>query len=74
MTWDGTTLRLFVDSAEVFAESAPGPLVTSTGALRIGGNSLRGEWFNGLIDEVRIYDRPLGEAAIRSDMNRPVLP
>ena len=32
--------------------------MTSTGDLRIGGNSLRSEFFNGLIDEVRIYDRP----------------
>ena len=29
----------------------------STGPLRIGGNSLWGEYFQGRIDEVRIYNR-----------------
>ncbi len=30
-----------------------------TGALRIGGNSIWGEYFNGQIDEVRVYNRAL---------------
>jgi hypothetical protein len=74
MTWDGSTVRLFVDGAEVAAQAAPGPLVTSTGALRIGGNSQRSEWFTGLVDEVRVYARPLTGAEITADMNRPIKP
>ena len=35
----------------------PGAISTSTGALRIGGNVLWGEYFQGLIDEVRVYNR-----------------
>ena len=34
-----------------------GPIQASTGALRIGGNAIWGEYFQGLIDEVRIYRR-----------------
>jgi len=45
--------------------------VTSS-ALRIGGNSVWGEYFKGLIDDVRIYNRPLTAAEIQSDMNTPV--
>jgi hypothetical protein len=74
MSWDGTDVRLFVDGAEVAAQAAPGPLVTSTGDLRIGGNSLRSEWFSGLIDEVRVYNRPLTAEQITADMNKPVKP
>jgi len=74
MTWDGASVRLFEDGAEVASQPAAGQLVNSTGELRIGGNSLRSEWFNGLIDEVRIYSRPLSGAQIRADMNAPVKP
>ena len=49
-----------------------GAIVTSTGALRIGGNTIWGEYFHGLIDEVRIYNRALTATEIQSDMNRPV--
>ena len=41
-----------------------GTLVTSTGALRIGGNTIWGEWFTGTIDDVRVYDRALTAAEI----------
>jgi len=49
-------------------------LVASGGVLRIGGNSVRGEWFKGYIDEVRIYKRTLSASEIVSDMNNPVVP
>ena len=44
------------------------------GALRIGGNAVWGEWFNGWIDEVRVYGRALSAAEIQDDMNTSVVP
>jgi len=40
--------------------------------LRIGGNAIWGEYFNGLIDEVRVYSRALAQSEIQADMNTPV--
>ena len=40
--------------------------------LRIGGNAIWGEYFSGLIDEVRIYNRALTPTEIQTDMNTPV--
>ena len=40
--------------------------------LRIGGNSVWGEWFAGLIDEVRVYNRALSAAEIQQDMQAPI--
>ena len=37
-TYDGTTLRLYVNGAQVGSRAVTGALLTSTGALRIGGN------------------------------------
>ena len=46
-----------------------GSILTSNSPLRIGGNGIWGEWFNGLIDEVRVYNRALSPAEIQNDMN-----
>ncbi|PYR74988.1 MAG: hypothetical protein DMF87_21510, partial [Acidobacteria bacterium] len=73
-TYDGTMLRLYVNGALVTSKSVPGSLVTSGGALRIGGNSVWGEWFMGYIDEVRIYNRALSAGEIQTDMNAPIVP
>jgi len=73
-TLHGSVERLFIDGAEIATHSAPGALLTGTGPVRIGGNSLRGEFFSGRIDEVRIYDRALSAARIGADMNASVSP
>ncbi len=73
-TYDGTTLRLYVNGAQVAQLTQTGSIVTSTSPVRIGGNAIWGERFNGLIDEVRIYNRALSAAEIQADMNRSVTP
>ena len=63
-TYDGSIARLFVNGTQVATRTQAGTLVTSTGALRIGGNAIWGEWFAGTIDDVRVYDRALTVAEI----------
>jgi hypothetical protein len=74
VTFDGSTLALYVNG--VLASSKPllGAMAPSTGALRIGGNSVWGEWFRGLIDDVRVYNRALTSTQIQSDMSVGVSP
>jgi len=72
LTFDGAMLRLYVNATLVSTAVANGAMVTSTGALRIGGNSVWGEYFKGMIDEVRIYDRPLNASEIQVDMGTPI--
>jgi hypothetical protein len=73
-TYDGTTLRLYVNGSLVGSRAVANPLLTSTGVLRFGGNSVWGEFFAGRIDEVRLYNRALAVAEIQADMNAPVQP
>ena len=57
----------------VVAGLGHGAIDVSTGALRIGGNDVwAGEYYNGLIDEVRIYNRALTASEIQTDMAVPV--
>lgn len=71
-TYDGATLRLYVNAVQVGSRATTGALLTSTGALRIGGNSIWGEFFQGQIDEVRIYNRALSLAEVQTDMNTAI--
>jgi glucose/arabinose dehydrogenase/PKD repeat protein len=73
-TFDGTTLRLYVNGALVQSKAVSGAIVPGTGALKIGGNAIWGEWFRGYIDEVRIYNRALTPAEIVSDMSAAIVP
>ena len=49
-----------------------GDAVVSAGVLKIGGNAVWGEWFAGLIDEVRIFNRALTAGELQTVMNTPV--
>ena len=72
MTYSGSMMRLYVNGVEVSRRSMSGKIQTVNGPLRIGGNSIWGEYFNGLIDEVRLYKRELNAAEITRDMNTPI--
>src|SRR4029079_5541361 len=71
-TYDGSALRLYVNGTQVATLAATGSIVTSTGALKLGGHALWGEWYSGLIDELRVYNRALTPTEIQGDMTRPV--
>jgi hypothetical protein len=73
-TYDGITLRFFVNGTQVSSQPASGALVTSTNPLQIGGDSVYGQFFSGLIDEVRIYNVALTPAQIQADMAAPIGP
>jgi hypothetical protein len=71
-TYDGTTLSLYINGALVASQALAGPIAPSLGALRIGGNDVWGEYFQGRIDEVRIYNRALSAPEIQADMQTPI--
>jgi hypothetical protein len=72
MTWDGETVRLYVNGRQVTSGPMRGRATTSRRPLRIGGNAIRAEWFRGRIDDVRVYDRALTAAEIAADRDTPV--
>jgi beta-lactam-binding protein with PASTA domain len=73
-TYDGTNQRFYVNGVLVQTVVNPGAMVQSNGALRIGGNnSSFYEFFAGLIDEVRVYNRALSAAEITTDMNTAIV-
>ena len=71
-TYDGVTLRLYLNGVQVVSRAQSGLIQTSNGDLNIGASLSDPGFFAGLIDEIRIYNRPLSAVEIQSDMNNPV--
>ncbi|HUC00781.1 MAG TPA: LamG-like jellyroll fold domain-containing protein [Solirubrobacterales bacterium] len=66
MTSDATTLRLYVNGKQVDSASAKA-VTESKGPLQIGCWKKEGQYFNGTIDNVRIYNRALSAAELETD-------
>ena len=71
-TYDGTTMRLYVNGVQIASRAQSGTIATSTGPLCFGGDSDYGQFWAGLIDEVRIYSRALTASEIQNDMTTPI--
>jgi PKD repeat protein len=71
-TYNGSTLNMYVNGTLVSSTPMSGNILETNGVLRIGGDSVWGEYFQGLIDNVRIYNVALTQAALQTDMNTPV--
>ncbi|GAA4352150.1 hypothetical protein GCM10023185_11540 [Hymenobacter saemangeumensis] len=73
-TYDGATLRLYVDGVLENSRAATGAIATGTSPVLIGGRP--SGIFNGSIDELRIYNQALSLAQLRADMvsTNPALP
>jgi hypothetical protein len=74
LTYDGAILRLYVNGVQAASLAQTGGIETPSTPLRIGGNVPYGEYFQGLIDEVRVYNRALSATEIQTDMNTPLTP
>jgi hypothetical protein len=71
-TYDGSTLRLYINGTQVASTAHTGAITTSTHPLQIGGDSIYGQYFNGLIDEVRVYNTALTPTQIQNDQQAPI--
>jgi glucose/arabinose dehydrogenase/chitodextrinase len=71
-TYDGQTLRLYVNGNLSSSRAVTQQIAQSNGDLTFGGDSLYGQYFAGRIDEIRIYNTALTQAQIQADMNTPV--
>ncbi|MEU8390687.1 LamG-like jellyroll fold domain-containing protein [Micromonospora sp. NPDC048843] len=72
LTYDGSRATLYVNGTKAGEVAVTGTIDDDGGTLTIGGNEIWGEYFSGLIDEVRVYNRALTAAQIQSDMNTPI--
>jgi len=64
-TYDGSTMRIFVDAAPAASASKTGAVANSSSVpLALGAQPQGSNELDGLLDDVRIYDRALSQAEI----------
>jgi uncharacterized repeat protein (TIGR01451 family) len=68
-TYDGATMRIFVNGVEVASKAQTGAIDATTDPLVIGRNVVTADDWQGLIDEVELYNRALSPAEIQSIVN-----
>jgi hypothetical protein len=71
-TYDGSNLRFFLNGTQVSVRAQTGTIATSTIPVTIGGDNIYGQYFQGVIDEVRVYNSALTPAQIQADMTAPL--
>jgi hypothetical protein len=64
-TWDGATIRMFVNSSQLGSASHSGTLSASTTAINLGGVSGLQRTVDGFVDDWRLYLRALTAPEIR---------
>src|SRR4029077_18260154 len=72
VTYNGSDLSLYVNGTLVSTAVRKGEIATSGNPLTIGSDPVYGQYFKGLIDDIRIYDTALTRVQIRHDMATPV--
>ena len=65
-------VRLYVNGAQVSSVGRDRQHRHLDQPAQIGGDSIYGQYFSGLIDEVRVYNTALTAAQIQTDMTTPV--
>lgn len=70
--FDGITVKLYVNGRQVLNQAASGS-IQSPGSSIVIGSYGSGEYFNGLIDEVYVFNQALSQAMIEKYYTRGVL-
>ena len=70
-TWDGTTIKLYIDG-EISKESeCKGKLIPNDDPVFIGSRGGTQRFVNGALDEIKMYNYALTEDELRADMENP---
>ena len=65
VSYDGAAVRLYLNGTQVSSVAKTGSILTSTSPLTIGSDPFYGQYFSGMIDDVRVYNAALTAARSR---------
>ncbi len=70
-TWDGTTIKLYIDGELNKELECKGKLTANNEPLFIGARGGNQRFVNGALDEIKMYNYALTEDELRIDMDNP---
>jgi hypothetical protein len=65
-------MRVYANGVLTGSKTLSGGLVNTSDPLKLGGNAVWPEWFQGRIDEVRVWNAARSAAQITADMNAAI--
>lgn len=72
VTFDGSTVRFYLNGNLVSSPSLAGSLTARGNYFRMGADATPAQYFNGSLDDVRIYKRTLTQSQVQSDLANPL--
>jgi hypothetical protein len=69
VVFNGLTAQFYVNGTVVSSKSLLASITPRGMALRMGADASTGQFYKGLLDNVRIYNRTLTPAEVQTDMN-----
>lgn len=73
-TYDGATMKLYIDGVLAASQAQTGSITTNTNVLALGNQTGFSEYFGGSADEIRIWNVARTQAEIQNDMNKELDP
>ena len=72
IVFNGSTTLFYVNGALVSTKNLAVSMTARGNPLRIGADASTQQFYKGLLDDVRLYNRALTQAEVQTDMSRPV--
>ena len=72
IAWNGATAQFYVNGVLVSSGSLSAAITARSNPLRIGADADAAQNYQGLLDDVRVYNTALIQTQIQADMNTPV--
>ena len=73
-TYDGTTMRLYINGVQAASQAQTGTINANTNNLVFGNQPGYSEYFGGSVDEVRVWNVARTQAQIQGNMNNTLDP
>ena len=70
LTWNGSHALLYLNGVVADVETGSGGVIAGNRPVFVGSDNGTSNYFNGIIDEVKIYNRTLSSEEIKSDYDR----
>ncbi|MCD4696409.1 MAG: hypothetical protein K8S16_09245, partial [Bacteroidales bacterium] len=68
LTFDGSLAKIYFDGNEVGQQSYSPGMITTLNNIQFGGDQPTGRYFNGQLDEIRLWNYALSETSIQQKM------
>jgi glucose/arabinose dehydrogenase/chitodextrinase len=72
IVFNGTQVQFYVNGALVSTKALSATLTARTNIMRMGADASPGQYYKGLLDDVRIYNRALSASEVLTAMNTPL--